>query len=135
SVSTCVEEQVSKRTRNRTSQRPDLSRPIPPANAAYLLCKLADVKFSRVSIQLPTSITTLVLILLLYAIAITSGVGWSVEERARVPPDYMTRLYHSTTDDHGRLLAPPPYYADSILAFLDEKKKYSERLFTISQTF
>ncbi|VDK22268.1 unnamed protein product [Taenia asiatica] len=87
---------------------------------------------------LPTSITTLVRILLLFAIAITSGVGWSVEERARVAPDYMTRLYHSTTDEHGRLLAPPPYYADSILAFLDEKKKYNsasqhEYFFNVTQ--
>ncbi|VDM17538.1 unnamed protein product [Hydatigera taeniaeformis] len=51
-------------------------------------------------------------------------VGGSIEERTRVPPDYMTRLYQSTTDERGRLLAPPPYYADSVLAFLDEKKKY-----------
>lgn len=123
---------MSKRTRIRASQRPDdLSRPRPPANAAYPPCKLADDKFSRVSTQLPTSIITLVLILLLFVIAITSGVGRIVEERVRVPPDYMTRLYQSTTDERGRLLAPPPYYADSILAFLDEKKKYSECLFTI----
>ncbi|KAH9278437.1 Protein 60A [Echinococcus granulosus] len=128
---TCVEEQAS--------QRPDLGRPRPPANAAYPLCKLADDKFFRVSIQSPTSITTLVLILLLvYATAFTLGVEGSVEEWARVPPDFLTRLYQSTTDERGRLFAPPPYYADSVLAFLDEKKTYNsasqyEYFFNVTQ--
>ncbi|VUZ52459.1 unnamed protein product, partial [Hymenolepis diminuta] len=42
----------------------------------------------------------------------------------RTPPDFMMRLYKSTTDENGRSSVPPPFYADSVLAFLDEGPKY-----------
>ncbi|VDO04086.1 unnamed protein product [Rodentolepis nana] len=41
----------------------------------------------------------------------------------RTPPDFMMRLYKSMTDDRGRSSNPAPFYADSVIAFLDESKK------------
>ncbi len=37
-----------------------------------------------------------------------------------VPPDYLMQLYRATTDWKGRVTAPAPYYADTVLAYLDE---------------
>ncbi|KAM7534203.1 hypothetical protein Aperf_G00000109704 [Anoplocephala perfoliata] len=91
--------------------------------------KLADDnRHSHLSRDLSKAFNRLIIIastlLLLNFFAPTNAEGGELEPVPRTPPEFLMRLYKSTTDDHGRSSAPSPYQADSVLAFLDEKLKY-----------
>lgn len=51
------------------------------------------------------------------------------------PPDYLMQLYRATSNNDGRTTASAPYYANQVLAFLDEGKLSKTRFLVISRIF
>ncbi|VDD74202.1 unnamed protein product [Mesocestoides corti] len=104
---------------HRTNGKGGIRAPQAPSNAACPLCKLADDKFHQVSSG--GHIASLLNLLLLLLIHLPGVPGLVSRGRPRTPPDFLMHLYRSMTDRRGRYIAPSPYYADTVLAFLDEE--------------